>query len=36
MKKPKKRPPWWFVPAVWAGMAGVAALMAAAVGGTSQ
>jgi len=27
-----KRPPWWFAPVLWAGIAGAAALMAAALG----
>lgn len=31
-----ERPPWWFVSAIWAGIAGTAAAVAAAVGLTSQ
>lgn len=31
-----KRPPWWFVSAIWAGIAGTAAALAAAVGLSSQ
>jgi hypothetical protein len=27
-----KRPPWWFAVAVWAGIAGATALLAAAIG----
>jgi hypothetical protein len=36
MKQQRKRPPWWFAPAVWAGIAGTAALMASVVTSTSQ
>ena len=28
----EKRPPWWFVPVLWAGLAGTAGLFAAALG----
>lgn len=31
-----KRPPWWFALAVWAGIAGAAAALAATVGLSSQ
>lgn len=37
MERPrKKRPPWWFAPAVWGGIAGSAALAAALVGATIE
>ncbi len=30
-KRRGKRPPWWFAPALWTGIAGAAALLAAAI-----
>lgn len=36
MEHKQKRPPWWFVSAIWAGIAGTAAAMAAAIGLTQQ
>lgn len=37
MEKPRnKRPPWWFVPAIWSGIAGSAALAAALIGATTE
>jgi hypothetical protein len=32
----QKKPPWWFMPTVWAGMAGAAGLMAALVAATAE
>ena len=37
MEQPSsKRPPWWFAPAVWGGIAGSAAIAAAVIGATSE
>ncbi len=37
MEKPvKKRPPWWFAPAIWGGITGTAALAAAVIGVTAE
>jgi hypothetical protein len=32
----RKRPPWWFITAVWSGIAGSAALAAAVIGATAE
>jgi hypothetical protein len=34
--KRKKRPPWWFVPAIWGGIAGSTAIAAAVIGATTE
>ncbi len=36
MEEYKKRPPWWFVTAVWSGIAGSAAALAAIIGLTAE
>lgn len=37
MEQPrKKRPPWWFAPVVWAGIAGSAAIAATLIGATIE
>ncbi len=32
----QKRPPWWFITAVWSGIAGSAAALAALLGATAE
>ncbi len=32
----KKRPPWWFAPAIWSGIAGSAAIAAAVIGAATE
>jgi hypothetical protein len=37
MEQPtKKRPPWWFAPAVWAGIASSAAIAATVIGAATE
>lgn len=36
MEQHRKRPPWWFVTAIWTGIAGSAAALAAIVGATAE
>jgi hypothetical protein len=36
MEKQVEHPPWWFVTAVWSGIAGSAAVLAAVVGATAE
>jgi hypothetical protein len=31
MKRSQKRPPWWFVTAIWAGIAGSVGMLAAVI-----
>lgn len=36
MEKTPQSPPWWFVTAIWTGIAGSAAALAAVVGATAE
>jgi hypothetical protein len=35
-ERKKKRPPWWFAPAIWGGIAGTAAIAAAVIGASVE
>lgn len=35
-KRQRKRPPWWFAPAIWSGIAGSAAVAAVVIGASVE